>query len=167
MKLEIKGLSFLHFNLLIYYYSLKTSSDNHRKPTNIDGNVRLMRENMRSKNFLSKPEKKVKPTSLDDTIIEKKILNVVEIAKKVRRNNIMQVIRTNDLFTTFSKEKFDIFTKEKSSVSLDDEIQILISSESDVNSQLGLYSYWQDSKKKKNFDKEKFIEDILTKSFQF
>ena len=79
----------------------------------------------------------------------------------------MQVIRTNDLFTTFSKEKFDIFTKEKSSVSLDDEIQILISSESDVNSQLGLYSYWQDSKKKKNFDKEKFIEDILTKSFQF
>ena len=132
-------------------YSLKTSSDNNRKPTNLDGNVRLMRENMRSKNFLSKPEKKMKPTSLDDTIIDKKILDVVEIAKKVRRNNIMQVIRTNDLYTTFSREKFDIFTKEKSSVSLDDEIQILISCESDVNSQLALYSYWQEAKKKKNF----------------
>ena len=62
---------------------------------------------------------------------------------------------------------FDLLTREKSSLNLDDEIQILISCESDVNAQLALYSYWQESKKKKNFKKENFIEDILTKSFQF
>ena len=62
---------------------------------------------------------------------------------------------------------FDLLTREKSSLNLDDEIQILISCESDVNAQLALYSYWQESKRKKNFNKENFIEDILTKSFQF
>ena len=71
------------------------------------------------------------------------------------------------MFCSFSTDKFDIFTKQKTKNNLDEEIQILISCESDVSSQLALYSYWQESKKKKSFQKEKFIEDILSKNFQF
>ena len=84
-----------------------------------------------------------------------------------RRSNIMQVIKKNDMFCPCNTEKFDIFTKQKTKNNLDEEIQILISCESDVSSQLALYSYWQESKKKKSFQKEKFIEDILSKNFQF
>ena len=148
-------------------YGLKTSNDHLHRPTQYEGNIRKMREHMRSKSFLSKPENKKKVTSLNETFIEKKILNVVEIAKTARRSNIMQVIKKNDMFCPFNTEKFDIFTKQKTKNNLDEEIQILISCESDVSSQLALYSYWQESKKKKSFQKEKFIEDILSKNFQF
>ena len=148
-------------------YGLKTQNDNLHKPTNYDGNVRMMREFMRSKSFLSKPEKKTKVTSLDDTVLEKNILSVFEIAKSVKRSNIMQIIKKNDMFTAFSREKFDLFSRKKNKVDLDEEIQILISCETDTNQQLALYSYWQESKKKKNFQKGKFIDDILTKNFQF
>ena len=148
-------------------YGLKTENDNLHRPTNYDGNVILMRKCMRNRIYLSKPENKKKVEALDGTLIDKKILNVFEIAKKVKRNNILQVIKRNDMFTSFSKEKLDIFSRKKTNVDIDDEIQILISCETDMSQQLALYSYWQQNRKKKTFNKEDFVEDILTKSFQF
>ena len=66
---------------------------------------------------------------------------------------------------SISKEKLDVFTAPKSKVNMEEQIETLISAENDDAKQVTLFNYWQQSKKKKNFDAENFLEDLIAKNY--
>ena len=49
----------------------------------------------------------------------------------------------------------------------EEQAKILISSEENLEVQASLYNYWQFISKDPNFDKKKFVQDLLDKRYSF
>ena len=96
---------------------------------------------------------------------------MVEIAKKQRQNNVLNVIRhkafnfgydTKGIFKVLKNE-----VEEKLAINYEMQLRILIASEEDPEVRENLNQYWETSKSHPEYDDDKIVDDILCKKFSF
>ena len=146
-------------------YNLKADEHQDNFKSNSAENIFFMQVELRAKKYLCKPETPSAAATLTGDLLDKRIMTVVDEAQKIKRENVIKVMRSNTYFCGFSKEKLDVFTAPKSKVNMEEQIETLISAENDDAKQVTLFNYWQQSKKKKNFDAENFLEDLIAKNY--
>ena len=118
--------------------------------------------------FISKTEK-ISNQTLKGEKIAKDLKTIYLTAKKKKKENIFQVLKKNDFLCGFKSTKFDIFDKKKEiqTLNIDEKIKILIATETDPETKHEVYTYYQNHKTEKSFNKEKFLEELLVKNYYF
>ena len=101
--------------------------------------------------------------------IAKDLKTIYLTAKTKKKENIFQVLKKNDFLCGFKSTKFDIFDKKKENqtLNIDEKIKILIATETDPETKHEVYTYYQNHKTEKSFNKEKFLEELLVKNYYF
>ena len=99
----------------------------------------------------------------------KRLKTIYLTAKTKKKENIFQVLKKNDFLCGFKSTKFDIFDKKKENqtLNIDEKIKILIATETDPETKHEVYTYYQNHKTEKSFNKEKFLEELLVKNYYF
>ena len=97
------------------------------------------------------------------------LLNLKEISRERRQENVLKVMQHNDFVVSLNSRRISILKDEMEIPENDYEEQakILISSEENPEVQASLYRYWQHISKDTNFDKKKFVHDLLDKRYSF
>ena len=118
--------------------------------------------------FISKTEK-ISNQTLKGEKIAKDLKTIYLTAKTKKKENIFQVLKKNDFLCGFKSTKFDIFDKKKENqtLNIDEKIKILIATETDPETKHEVYTYYQNHKTEKSFNKEKFLEELLVKNYYF
>ena len=131
-----------------------------------------MRIRMRENNYLNLPEKETPLRGLGNKeLLNPKLLQLFETAKKQKTENVLNVIRYNDFekaFTTGVQMKvIKSEVVDKLDTNYEVQIRILIESEEDLETREMLREYFEKSQDHPSFSEEKFIDDILSKKFSF
>ena len=134
--------------------------------------IMKMRIRMRENNYLNLPEKETPLRGLGNKeLLNPKLLQLFETAKKQKTENVLNVIRYNDFekaFTTGVQMKvIKSEVVDKLDTNYEVQIRILIESEEDLETREMLREYFEKSQDHPSFSEEKFIDDILSKKFSF
>ena len=152
-------------------YQIKIHGGNVVTNQDYEENILKMRVCMRKKRYLSKPEEKKGLFSLEDKKMNKKLPNLIDIAKNQRQENIMNVIRHNNFtsgYTNSAKfEVLEIDAEDKLGIDYETQLKILIASEEDPEVRENLQEYCKVSKNHPDFDEQKIVDDILSRNFSF
>ena len=144
-------------------YGVKVNSDSNHKPPDYDQNIFDMQVCLRSKKYLSEPFKKSVATSLlDGKPLDNNLVNLVDIARKQRKDN---VLKSNDFFCGFKTRTLEDLGK-KGNVNFKEQIRILIGSIEDPQQRLQCYDYWEQEKGKASYCEENFVDEILDMKYQ-
>ena len=79
----------------------------------------------------------------------------------------MQVIQGSDFFTKFSSKKIDLFSEENFEINKYQQIEILISAIENVEERDNFLYFYEDMKKKNDFDPDKFFDDLLHSKYSY
>ena len=166
-KFEIVGPYYNMRKTVMDEHNIKTDFEKTHKVQEYDSDILDMRVKMRAAKYLSEPEKKQKATSLSGENI-KDILDIINKAKDVKKNNLLKMIRHNTFFCNFGKKKVDVFSEDENHIDYDEEIRILLSMY-DKDSQTFEYLrlFWEQAKQSPDYDKKEFAEELLYKTFNF
>ena len=125
-------------------------------------NIFKMRLKMRQSEYLSEPEEEKELRSMSGNEINEKALGIKEFGEQVRKENILTILNHNDFFTKLPTQKFEIFSGEsRRELDIEDQIQILISSEDNSEIRADLLEYWHNSKSDPKLDIKDFYESLL------
>ena len=153
-------------------YDIKIHGGNVITIPDYEENISKMRVSMRKNSFLTKPERNTELLSLaENKPLNPALPKLVEIAKKQRQDNVLNVIRhkafnfgydTKGIFKVLKNE-----VEEKLAINYEMQLRILIASEEDPEVRENLNQYWETSKSHPEYDDEKIVDDILCKKFSF
>ena len=79
----------------------------------------------------------------------------------------MQVIQGSDFFTKFSSKKIDLFSEENFEINKYQQIEILISAIENEEERDNFFYFYEDMKKKNDFDPDKFFDDLLHSKYSY
>ena len=95
------------------------------------------------------------------------LVNLVDIARKQRKDNVLSILKSNDFFCGF---KTTLRTLEewgkKENVNFKEQIRILIRSIEDPQQILKCYDYLEQEKGKASYCEENFVDKILDMKYQ-
>ena len=141
---------------------LSENNDKCRKPPNYEEQILLMRTKMRSEDYLNKPTVPKNLVNLDGHPLNERLTEIVSIARKFRDNNVMKAIRHNS-FSNFENLNLNVLQggDQDYEVDYEEQIQILLASETNIERKALLYEYWHENRNENDFDKGQFVKDIL------
>ena len=145
---------------------LNTKAEQNFRSQNLEPNIHDMRLMMRTKKYLSNPTEDENLISLSGEELDENILNIFDISRKVRQDNILKVMNRSDFFGSYTCNKFDFFEKGDLDLDLVEQIRILIGSISDDDDRNDMYKFWQKSLKKPDYNEESFLNDLLNNKIQ-
>ena len=90
---------------------LDTKSDQSYRSQNFEPNIHDMRLMMRARKYLSEPTENDNLVSLSGEELDENILNIFDISRKVRQDNILKVMNRSDFFGSYTSNKIDFFDK--------------------------------------------------------
>ena len=78
-------------------------------------------------------------------------------------------MQCNDFLISLNSKRINILEDETTIPEFDyeEQIKILISSETNPEIRAGLYEYWQKVSRENNFDRKLFVQDLIDKRFSF
>ena len=169
------------FNLVDHYnemkescfqdYDIKMHGGNIVTNQDYEENITKMRISMRTKSYLTKPERNEGIFSLGGEELNSELPNLVNIAQKQRQENILNVIRSNDFNAGYQTNSvFQVLkneTKDKLGIDYATQLRILIASEENPELRENLTEYYTLSRDHPDFDEEKIVDDILSSNFSF
>ena len=152
-------------------YGIKIHGGNTITNQEYEENISRMRVAMRNKSYLSRPQTKRAPLSLDSKELNPKLPSIVNIARDQRQVDVLNVIRHNDFAHGYAtNSKFKVLKNEideKLGINYEMQLNILIASEENAELRENLREYCNNSRNHPDFDDEKLVEDILAKKFSF
>ena len=152
-------------------YGIKKHGGNSLTNPDYEENVCKMRITMRHNSYLSKPEKSEGLFSLSNEELNPELLNLVEIAKMQKQEDILNVIRHNDFGRGYkTQSNISILkneAKDKLGIDFESQLRILIASEEDAELRENLRDYCATSRNHPNYNEEKLVDDILARNFAF
>ena len=108
---------------------------------------------------------------MEDKELNNELLNLVNIAKSQRQENILNVIRHNDFNSGYkSNSNFKVLknkAEDKLGIDYETQLKIWIACEDDAELRENLKEYCKVSKNHPDFDEEKIVDDILARNFSF
>ena len=165
------------FGLVHVYSELKDSvrqelglsldSKNDFEQPDYEGNIEDMRMCMRRNEYLSKPHEENGVQALNGEKLDDELLNVINIAKEVKKNNVIQIIKKNDFFTKLDSMKIDVFQSVSFEADKDQQIKVLIGAIEEDEEREKMYYYFMEMKQKKSFNADSFLEDLLHSKYTF
>ena len=146
--------------------SLSTSSENKFKYPKFESNILKMRKAIRRNEYLSNPEERSELTSLDGKVLNKQVLDIINIGKQARKTNILNAMNTSDFFAPQTIKKFCVFNEGEDFVEdTDYEIRVLISAIDNANQRNDMYLFYENEKSKSDFSAQEFLDNLLTHKF--
>ena len=139
---------------------------------NYEPNIVKMRTAMRKNKYLNEPEEDSELKALSsNNLLNTKLLNLQEIATKQKTEDVINVMRYNDFESGYTNGASIKVLKEsvvdRLGTNFELQIEILIEYEEDIESRELIRDYYVKAKDHASFSEEKFIEDILHKTFTF
>ena len=137
---------------------------------NYEPNITKMRKCMRKNNYLNDPyEEKPLQALVTEAELSPVLLEIKEVAKKQRSENILNVIRYNEFESGSTKGGgIKIFNKESDMLKKDKketQVEILIAAEEDIEKREFFREYFEQAKKHDSFSYDRFIDDIIHNKF--
>ena len=136
-----------------------------------------MKQTLQNEGCYEKTEIFGKPTvsagmvSMENKELNPKLLNLVNIAKSKRQEDVLNVIRHNHFHAGYdTNSKFCVLNdevKDKLEMNFETQMKILVKSEEDVEVRENLKEYCKHARNHPDFDEEKLVDDILARNFSF
>ena len=106
---------------------------------------------------------------LQTTLCCRFIFTFISKTEKISNQTLKGEKIAKDFLCGFKSTKFDIFDKKKENqtLNINEKIKILIATETDPETKHEVYTYYQNHKTEKSFNKEKFLEELLVKNYYF
>ena len=139
-------------------YGVKKESKNSHRINDYEDNISNMRLRMRSDEYLTSPMNVSDAKALDGSELCDDVLKIKEISDKVKKENILKIIKNNDFFVSLNSKKISVLDQEKNiEVDFEEQVRIMISTEENPEKRANLYNFWTKACKRKNFSHEKFL----------
>lgn len=149
-------------------YGVKKESKNSHRINDYEDNISNMRLRMRSDEYLTSPMNVSDAKALDGSELCDDVLKIKEISDKVKKENILKIIKNNDFFVSLNSKKISVLDQEKNiDVDFEEQVRIMISTEENPEKRANLYNFWTKACKRKNFSHEKFLNDLLINNYSF
>ena len=103
---------------------------------------------------------------LDNTPLDSNLVNFIEIRKKQRKDNILNIINSGDFFCGFKNRSLDVLKNNKVKTDFKEQIKILMRS-IDAEQRLECFDYWEQEKTKASYKEESFVDEILDMHYNF
>ena len=97
--------------------------------------------------------------------MDNNLVNLVDIARKQRKDNVLNILKSNDFFCGFKTRTLEDLGK-KGNVNFKEQIRILIGSIEDPQQRLQCYDYWEQEKGEASYCEENFVDEILDMKYQ-
>ena len=156
-------------------YACLPDQKNHQYVPNYEPLITKIRIGLRKSNYFSEPTQERDFVSMKGEKLNPGLKDLFNLGVKARDSDIRQVIRNNDLKSGYNaKNKVEVIEERVKHVSevvqiqqLKEEIKIMISMESDPESQLFLLNVYQHNKHKGEVYLKEMLEGLSNESLNF